>query len=385
MSLTYRQVRSYIISAIPIALVILLNGCINVIVVENGVASDGRVLTLEFEGVKFAPHDFETSGIDSIGSARSYWLKQGNRVVFEWDTFEMHWQSDGAVCPFENNQSTEGCLVCDLCRPDTLVNDCGSIVPAPRLVTLLSEPTFLETDSPNVILDFDGPNTSQNLRFTCGEIAPGRPNDFEPTADGLYTMRVGHNIRSTIKGETDGEVLIHVIAPDAPQRAAFQLTPDTIDGNTVWRWDAGGSPVWEENFSPDVRVSEIRFYRGRCIDDRSTGRTCVLPEGAEPVKPSRVLFIPVFPGTLIPVSEADKRCYARPEPVEGAFFLFNECRTTYSTDPNLQTVEYVINPSYRLPQETDLITWLVDFNLIEGADQVQMQEPLIIEFTLAAD
>jgi hypothetical protein len=249
------------------------------------------------------------------------------------------------------------------------------------------------------------------------------PLSFAPAASGLYSFWFGNDRDvdgdgevdadddgSKIRSATKGEIAIHVVAPSLEQKIPYELMRQTVDGRDYWTWTMRGDPLWLENFSQNLRITDIRIYKGACVPDPAQGKQCAFPSDSVPVKPSRILFLPDFQGTVSGHQrESSNVCYTiNPSMNDFNFINLVSCRQRYDLPIN-QTIEQYVTPTY-IPGDymaaTDTmpaifpkkLTWLVEFNFNEGADAdartptTDQWDPvtnplpsvMIIEFTIKA-
>jgi hypothetical protein len=156
------------------------------------------------------------------------------------------------------------------------------------------------------------------------------------------------------------------------------------DGTNYWTWTIEGDTRWMENFSPNLRVTDIRILRGPCGDGSAQGGKCDITIAREPVKPSRILFLPNFESTVAGHdNEATNRCYSNPNASDGNYINLVSCRERYDYPLNLTSPKSVA-PTNDPAEPMKRLTWLVEFNTNEGADDMSMSldAGLVIEFTI---
>ncbi len=366
--------------------ILLMPGCKRFI--PLGAEIDGFILKEEeMDNVRFEPQGLPFS----IASARAYWLRRGDVIAPRWDTYEWHWERKGAMpmCGFVDNTSAGDCQVCDFCNPPVSVDGPPCMGKSTNNLTfgrgtleVIVDTGFIQTDNPQLVSDL-----SPNIFAGCSNATQGPLGFFEPAASGLYRLRSAFGEAFKFKGATDAEIKLHVVETSAglAQKTAYQLTRQTVDGKDYWAWTIDGDPLWDENFSPNLRVTDIRILRGRCADGSAQGKQCAVPSESVPVKPSRLLFLPSFLGTVSGhPGEASHRCYSAPNASGGNFINFDSCRETFNAN---QTIQKLATPAYESDSSRSLekLTWLVEFNTIEGADAMQPDAELIIEFTIQAN
>ncbi|MEZ5424757.1 MAG: hypothetical protein R2747_00710 [Pyrinomonadaceae bacterium] len=375
-------------------LFLLPSGCQKVNYIYIGDVINGYVWKgEEFENLRYEPLDSGNGPLD-IRAARNFWLKRGEKMIVKVDTFEAHWEKEGEMCSFGSNVSTEECQICDYCGSPNTDGEPPCLTAEPDAsgqfpFRIVADSGFIPTENPTNILDMYGP------QILGGCNRPNKPLPiFEPTQSGLYrTMPVRPEFM--IKSETQGETKIQIVdpGPDSARTVAFQLTGQMIDNTSYWTWATPGDSLWMENFSSNLRVTEVRLYRGVCADGSAQGVQCGLPDDKIPVKPSRLLFLPGFQNTVSGYpGEAQHRCYGDPAGATDNSIGVLNCRETYNSAP---TGQRDVTPTYEvIPDRSDeKMTWFIEFNTNEGGD-ADLNAPgfqpmptdarLIVEFTVAA-
>jgi hypothetical protein len=402
------------------------------VVLLNGLLMPGcrRSIPLgeEIDGFVFKDEEmdnvrFEPQGLPfSIEPAHAYWLRSGDEIAPRWDTYEWHWErkSTMPMCAFVDNTSAGDCQVCDFCNPPASFDGppCMGISTnltfSRRLLEVVADSGFIETDNPQLVSDL-----RNNIFAGCSNATQGPLGFFAPAASGLYRLRSGLGEAFKIKGETNGEIKLYVVAPDSAQQTPYQI-PDKLsetvnDGNgniethEYWTWTMGGDPLWLENFSPNLRVTNVRIFKGICADGSAQGKQCAVPTESVLVRPSRVFFLANFANQVdnYPGGTTQYRCYSAPDAadgIEGNFINLSACRkecardATTNTCTSTQAETRDVVPTYLVDsvtgaRPTEKLTWVVEFNTNEGADADLMtpdKEPmpsdakLIIEFTIQA-
>jgi hypothetical protein len=367
---------------------------------------------IELENVRFEPLGLPFS----IQPARAYWLRRGDVIAPRWDTHELHWARRDAMpmCEFSGDTSAGDCQVCNYCDPPAsldglpclgvTLNDLGDL---PRVVAY---PGFMETANPLLIDNF----TPDAILSACSGNPQSPMLSFAPMISGLYILysplnytqdgRVKiRNGRVKFNGATNGEIKLHVVEEGEPlaQQIAYKLKHEVIDGRNYWTFTIDGDPLWKENFSPNLRVTYVRIYKGVCADGSAQGKECIIPNESPLARPSRIIFLPNFysygtVGGYPYPGEAQHRCYSNPNASDGNSIKLDICRERHDLPLN-QTVQKLATPAYEPAPAGQLqkLTWLVEFNTNEGADANLMTpgviEPmppgaeLIIEFTIQAN
>jgi hypothetical protein len=379
-----RFLLSYRIAGIGLLLAVLslnsllMPGCV-VKVRPGDVYQDHTLKEYEFENVRFEPLDLSNNPLP-IQPARAYWLKRGEKVAVKLDTFEIHFEHVGAMCGFSDNTSAGDCQICDLCnRPPSLEGlPCfGVDFIAGVWFDIIADLGFIQTDNPKTIVEM----TPRRILGACNA-APEPVPIFEPEASGLYRT-APKILPSIIKGETNGEIKLHVVEAGLTQQTAYQLMRQTVDGANYWTWTIDGASLWLENFSPNLRVTDIRIFRGICGDGSAQGKECAIPDQMAQIKPSRILFLQNFPdwGTVSQhPDQSTNSCYSNPNASGGSYINLDSCRNDAG-----QTTQKRATPAYIPSMADKKLTWLAEFDTSRGADLVRPDDPLIVEFTIAAN
>ena len=387
--LSYRTAGGGLLLAVVLLNSLLMPGCVPL--VRTGAVHQGHLLKgYEFDNVRFDPLDSLGNPLP-IRSASAYWLKLGEKVALRFDTYEVHWERDGAspMCGFIDNTSAGDCQICDFCNPPPSFDGppCFGVIGVADdyVFKIVAHEGFIETNNPKSIIELP----HRRILEACG--SPFLPVIFQPEASGLYrTMPRAASMN--FKGETNGEIKLHVVETTA--KAAYPLTRRMLDcstadcqmadGTNYWTWPIEGNPLWAESFSPNLRVTDIRILRGPCGDGSAQGGECDITIAREPVKPSRILFLPNFESTVAGHdNEATNRCYSNPNASDGNYINLLSCRERYDYPLNLITPKSV-TPTNDPAEAMKRLTWLVEFNTNEGADDMSMSldAGLVIEFTI---
>ncbi|MGH9754443.1 MAG: hypothetical protein ACREA2_16820 [Blastocatellia bacterium] len=410
--LSYRTAGGGLLLAVLLLNSLLTPGCLQRV----------NLTTAEFDGFVFEEFEaenvrFEPITNPSIQPALGYWLKLGDEVAPRWDTFEWRWQRKGEMCNFSDNTSTEDCKVCDQCLDPAFIStgppcDRISIAWNPGWVEVVKDPGFISTDNPEKIFDYIQSPGSVPWLACSGNSSPPV---FTPETSGRYSIRSNQPFKFI--GATNAEIKLYVVAPDSAQRTPYQLTgklsENVNDGNgniethEYWTWTMGGDPIWLENFSPNLRVTNVRIFKGICADGSAQGKQCAVPTESVPVRPSRVFFLANFANQVDNYAggTTQYRCYSAPDAadgIEGNFINLISCRkecardaaTNTCTSTQAETRDVV--PTYLVDSVTgarpmERLTWVVEFNTNEGADAdlttpgnnpMPSDAKLIIEFTI---
>ncbi|HKQ75075.1 MAG TPA: hypothetical protein VJ810_15370 [Blastocatellia bacterium] len=389
---SYRIAGSAFLLAVLLLNSLLIAGCAPNATI-TGTINNFAHIQIEMENVRFETHGLP-GNIPTIQPARAYWLKRGEKIAPKWDTLEWHWENQGAMmtCDFRSNVSSGNCQVCDYCNPPSSTNGPPCMgISSPNVVgdlRIVADPGYIQTGNPGTIINYA--DSSTYLR-TCNNTQ--NPLIFEPQMSGLYRF-LALDFKFNFVGGTDGEVKIHLVEPSGEssvQTTAYQLTPQVVDGVNYWTWTIEGDPYWLENFSPNLRVTDILIFRGKCADGSAQGKRCAVPTESVAVRPSRLFFLPGFQNTVSGyIGEAAHRCYSDLNAAGPNFINLESCRDTFNAN---QTTQRFATPTYEsLPvRPTEKITWLVEFNTSEGADAdlttpandpMPMDAELIIQFVI---
>jgi hypothetical protein len=225
--------------------------------------------------------------------------------------------------------------------------------------------------------------------------SPG-PFRFIPTGNATYQMLPTTHSHSP--DQILAEKKIFVIEAGVAQSTHYRLEHFVTDAGAnsptpFFKWTVQNNSIWEDGFTPDLRVSRIRVLTGRPGTDPLTGRFKL--EDASPVRPSRIVFFTNFAASNPPVpgdiyanpEEASQRCYSNPNTPDGDILLTN-CR---AAPGNNNSVLYDATPNSLKTSLTVPLTWIVEFKAAEGADfnpatpavdPVPPNAPLAIEFTI---
>jgi len=345
---------------------LMIFGCVRTDVLDAGT---------EFYGYIFVKNDlgnlrFELAqppGETIIHPSENLRIHLGEQISFKWDKFYGYWRRPDAMCNFNaTSVSSESCRICQDCNPtesERSVEPCNHIVYGGGDVSLLiAEYKNFAIDDSNKKYVIEAPSITwlcpTNLRYA-------------PEFDATYRLFGGVGFY--------GETKVFTYS-GAPRSVQYQLTKRVVDGTTFWAWSVGGDPKWIENYSPALRVTNVRVFAAACGVDANSNE-CTLPMEAIPVKPSRILFVPNLGSTLAGVDEKGLRCYSEQRQNEAtkAFINLPKCLSEYgSTSPT----ERFSTPTYFQDRENDRLTWLVEFNTNEGGDDMTNATNLIIQFDI---
>lgn len=389
-----------------------------------GLEVDGFVLKEEeIEGLRFVPGEIDPMGnfiqLD-IQPAKAYWLIAGEGIAPRWDTFEWHWERKGAMCAFNDNTSTDDCKVCNYCSlPPNVPGGPPCFGERPDFgdgrYDIVYDEGFIQTDNPKFETDLvnsfnPATGSSVNPHAACSSNSSVTGLTYFRPTNALYYMRSGQSL--TFMGRTmdEDEIKIHVVPADGPRTTAYQIPdkftetengangPETHD---YWVWTMDLSSLWDENFSPNLRVTDIRIFKGKCSVDPTLGGKCAIPPLSLPVKPSRILFLPNFRtigSVALHLGVSSHRCYSVPnisDPFLGNFINLASCLETSPTNTTPSPQRKDVTPAYDTDSGPPLVrrplTWLIEFNTNEGADAdltksgldpMPPNAELIIEFTI---
>lgn len=378
---------------------LLSTGCIKQTAGALGsLVQDGFLLKeIEIEEARFEPVGLSLP----MTRSRNYWLKSGESIAPKWNTFELHWQKENEMCTFTSNSSTNDCQICNYCtlNPSNGGSSCTGLLVFAGLLQVVYDSNFTPTENPEVILDY----FSSEVPATCqSNPLSGTPPTFKPENSGLYRFNQT-DPALFYRSDTNAEIGIHVVeqGQSMSQTTAYQLTYRNVDNRNYWTWATEGDSVWSpggliwtENFSPNLRVRDVRIYRGLCADGSMEGKQCTVPSERVPVKPSRLLFLPNFRTTVSGYQgEAAHRCYGDATANNDNSISLLNCRETNGATLMSRkdvTPTYEVDPA----RPNEKMTWFIEFNTNEGGDAdltipgnqaMPTDAQLIIEFTIEAN
>lgn len=380
---TSRQSATLCRAVVACLIVLFMTGCLPTTSDGPGVlvSQDHLLKDIVMGNARFVP---QTQSQIVLTPAHDYWIKSGEAVAAHWDTLEYRWEKLGSECNFDNGPSND-CLICDYCQ---ITNGWEE----PSCVGLT---VCLGWDAVVVQENFDSSAPAKQVyhyAFTEGGWAcenkpepsdPGCPNAdrpllFFPTDEGLYRIAEPYNGGKEAAAETK----LFIVDDGTSRIAAYQLNHEVVDGTNYWTWSVGGTDKWFENFSSELNVTGIRIRKGECVNDPKNGR-CLAPLGSAWTKPSRILFLPGYSGTVSGYGgESDLVCHDDPSGTEGFYIDLSACRTSNDASPSI--VPKFVTPTYQFNpnRSNEQITWLVEFNANEGAEPITPGEKLIIEFLI---
>jgi hypothetical protein len=335
-----------------------------------------------------------------LHQSQTIWLRAGEELIAKWDTYTIFATFNGATCDFPNlTEATDDCWICDACNTGPTseqlcpwINE-GLAFDYPRIVsyngaTANAEPAIVGTP-----------------HFTSGCSARGyAPVSFAPVDNTAYGLLPPIIASYTSFSE---EVLLKVfsVSPAMTRPATYELTRYALDSSAgkVWyKWTVSGDPVWEENFSKNVRIGHVRVLTGRPGSDPNTGRFRL--EEAKVVRPSRILFFSDFNSTangnlsdgndiLNHPFESYNRCYVDAIRDDGDINLIGipqvrgRCRQNPPNDPPREN-DFAASPTYLMSEPGSQLTWFVEFYELEGADfdpTTPMFDPIPLDALLAIE
>jgi hypothetical protein len=332
----------------------------------------------------------------SLKPSNTLWIRQGDELIALWDTFRLEIYKSDEECDFSNFvEATDDCELCDLCMT------------GPEFEQLC--PHFGIGNFPFLKLrQFEGfvsdaePTSVVMMRFLSGCSARGAtPVTFIPERNSTYQILNEVSMNGSGQVKEIAQKRVFVIG-DISQTTSYQLeryasqppVPPNMWPKVWYRWSISKDGPWEDNFSSNVRVSQVRILTGRPGTDPLTGRFQL--EDPRPVRPSRVLFLRVFlqseptsPDDILLHSDDDElRCYADSSVPDGNIDI-TRCRFNFGDPtPSGNPPVFQLNPNLYDEQH---LTWMVEFNETEGADfdpttstydEVPIGAVLAIEFTI---
>jgi hypothetical protein len=337
---------------------------------DEGVESD-CMSTLQILNTRF-----EVRHQESLRESNTIWLRSGEELVVRWDSYTTFHTFNGASCDFASlSEETDNCGVCNWCNSGPAFEqlcpfDTRAIGGRERL-RLVTHEGFMDPPSPPVF-----------MADTSGCSA----RDFTP----LVFMPAGNAGYQVLPPDYVSEVplkekKVFVIQNGMTQTTSYALTKyasDSSSGKDWYQWTVQGDPIWEDNFSKNVRIGRVRVLTGRPGTDPNTGRFRL--EEAKVVRPSRILFFSNFAaidtsnGNLSNGSdilshpfENFNRCYANPSREDGDINLAGlpgsrtECR---QDSPGSRENDFAATPTYLVSEPETQLTWFVEFYELEGAD-----------------
>ena len=341
------------VSILMLIAIVLIAAC-----AQTRYVSSISIGNMRFEPVQL-PHEIELS--------RRYWMKKGELIAPKMDNF---------VLDYEEYEA------CDLCTNPNCGGAGASVNGDPLTVHFTKDSV---SDEKEMVINYAGGPGACTVNLYSQVSPPNAPVD----EDGSFELVLGEGFDISFFGLMETDVSVNSVEAGLEETFREDLRTNTIDGTDYWVWTVGGNPVWDLNFSPSLRVKDIRVINA--ADSR-------------PIKPSRVLFLPNFESFNSVSShpaEALNRCYHSEENL-GSYINLEACRNRNDDPigsglPRITTPTYYSDPS-AIAVDPDLpnkkLTWLLEFNTNEGADfdpstentndPVPPGTSLRIEFTVAA-
>ncbi len=380
------------------ALVIFTANCFSAKVVDQ----------FEFENARFEPV-WPPDNTSAKKHAKGYWLRSGDPIFAVWDTFETHKTEEGEMCSFTDNSSTEECRICDLCIPqNSQPEGCRFGAATPLSILKIARADGFSDDSSNwtAISNFGG--TVGEIQNSCS--SSNGPFRIDVEQEGTYGIRQDPEPSETVPkkvnvlGEAKGEAKVHVVPAGQSRTVAYNLTRissvEDMAAHDFWIWSMSGGEFLNENFSPNLRITDVKIFVGTCIDGATD-----CPTNAIAVKPSKIIFIKNFDPT-IQVEGYDlgeMKCHSGPTNNNGSFINLLQCiknaADTQTNTPPGPIVMKELVPTYEHLYSADSyekLTWLVRFNTSDpgteadadlstpGYQAMDMNTKLIIQFTIEA-
>lgn len=346
-------------------LLLLLAGCVG----EGELGADTKLENYTFVKTELGNLRFELMPAGSsaiVHPSLNFRLHLGDEIAFKWDQFYGFWQREGAMCTFsQGTGSTEECRVCQDCNPTAGRGD----IPC-RLVHFRGDDvSFMVNEYKNFVVTPDNRKavivgSSQDWLCPLGV-------KHAPESDATYQIPSEKGVH--------GETKVFVYS-GSPRSVQYQLSPVQLDGKTYWTWRVGGDLKWIENYSPTLKVTNVRIFEAACGLDMASNE-CTVPQDAPLVKPSRILFLTDLASSLDQLTASAFRCYSeeRQNEITKSFIDLGKCITTYQgTKPEPR----FLTPTYLHESVNDKVTWLVEFNTDEGGIDASMITNLIIQFDI---
>jgi hypothetical protein len=365
-------------------------------------------------GIEIEDAHFETPNLIGPVPSHTYWLANDDDVAPVYNTFEMHWQRKGKMCDFLDNANSDDCFVCNLCNASD-VSFCkdaydesfpGGV--GTGVLEIWHFPNFMPSEVHKSVFTFAERGGNSRLRSAC----PSNTHlTFTPETNGLYRFTFPEQMqlaemRTAVRGETEGTAKIFVVYPTSKYATFYQLTshnegvqlPDpcatpsptptpTNSSCAGCAWLKVPAPVTtngyrEESFSPNVRITKVVVLKGTPAVDPNTGRFKLDETSSVYVHPSRIVLFPSFSDGDSVLGPDRVRCYTDSSETGG--LDLRTCRVTRNIDCNTPNCVLNATPQYLHDRVTDPLTWFVEFNPAEGGiiPTLNCGEVLAIEFTL---
>ena len=126
-------------------------------------------------------------------------------------------------------------------------------------------------DATNTLLDF---RSAGGVVSACTNDTTHSHPTIQPEKSGQYRIATRlSNVK--INGAAQGRVKVYVLDPSKPGVTSYatQRHLETAAPDKVWyQFSVIGDEFWEDNFSPNLRVTKVRFLQGKPTMDANTGR-----------------------------------------------------------------------------------------------------------------
>lgn len=356
----------------------------------------------------------EVSNQTSLHASNALWVKPSDALSVRWDTYTFLVSETHTLCDINTyNGPTANCRKCDYCIPpqpngpladpsldycDLVNSDHPRISPAfpidqEKPTVALYEGFAMSGSEPTLVslLDFRGGCAfMMNASFT-----PEKNGTYQILSPEVASYNAGFDLLT--QRAVLAEKKVFVIQDGVAQKVTYRLRPHT-DSNTAYVWykfddniyhtDSSGvrsiKPVWDDNFSKDLRVGRVRILKGNPTSDANTGKLkieCNNPNPADPdcpccIRPSHITYYPNFPETGESAGEG-QTCYVQNTPDGSLDLTACDIDNNPATDPD----EYTANPAYSEQDPTFFLTWFVAFDP-NNPPNIAQGETLAIEFTI---
>jgi hypothetical protein len=336
----------------------------------------------QYAGPKILNTRLEVVNQESLHPSNAIWLHAGDQLVTKWDSYTFELTYGSATCTFDNNftEGTAGeCELCNLCETDT--TRLRQLCPSPHGFFGAKPPRifvyegFIKSDTPTATVLL-----SEDSRGFGGCSAYGyAPAPFTPAVNATYQVLAPEF--SSMPDEELTKKYVFVVQNGMTQTTLYKMEQHTEANPTIvwYKWTVGVGPVWEDNFSANLRVGKIRVLKGREVRDPNTGRFGLDDMTKTVAHPSRIVLVPNFDSSLSVFNQDTNRCYADSS-ADGDINL-NRCRTAFGNNTGFL---FDVTPTYLKTQPADQLTWIVEFNPAEGGmpPVLAADETLAIEFTI---
>ena len=322
---------------------------------------------------------FEVRHQESLHESSTIWLRSGEELVVRWDSYTTFHSFNGASCDFANlTEETDDCGVCNWCNSGPAFEQLCPFetreIGGPEKLKLVTREGFIDPPSPPILLaDTSGCSARD---FT--------PFSFMPAGNASYQLLPPDYAFSEVPLKDQAVFVVQNGMTQRPPYALTKYASDPSRGKDWYKWTVQGDPIWEDNFSRNVRIGQVRVITGRPGTDPNTGRFRL--EDAKAVRPSRILFFSNFAAIdtsngnlsdggdiLNHPSENFNRCYVDPSREDGDINLVRipgartRCRQD-SPGSNSRENDFAATPTYLVSEPESQLTWFVEFYELEGAD-----------------